>query len=216
MRRTTFHSRPAIAAARACVASLALAILLAACGQKAAAQPAAGQAKNPAQAAAGKALPAAELEALMASLSITAAPNRPEVPDIALVSLDGKKSKLSDYRGKALLLNFWATWCPPCRAEMPSMKRMRNILRKEGRAFEIVSIDVAEKGAAVRAFLKKNAYDFPVFLDESGAISGGFAGQGIPTSYVVDKAGRAAGFIIGSREWDEAGALELFRSLAAE
>jgi thiol-disulfide isomerase/thioredoxin len=216
VRKKPSRPRSATAIALAAIAVIAIALSIASCGAKSRAASESGKDKGPARAAAFKALPAAELATLMSSLGITAAPGRPEVPEIELVSLDGKKSKLSDYRGKAVLLNFWATWCPPCRAEMPSLERMRKILLDEGRAFDIVAIDVAEDPSTVKKFLFENEYTFPVFLDESGAVSVGFASQGIPTTIIVDKAGKAAGFIVGSREWDEAGSLDLFRSLAAE
>jgi len=157
-----------------------------------------------------------ELAALLSSIKVTPAKERIPVPDIDLSPLGGGVKKLSDYRGKALLLNFWATWCPPCRAEMPSMQRLRDALLSDGVAFEIIAVDVQEKAATVRDFVAENGYRFPIFLDEKGGLSARFVNGGIPTSYVVDKEGRGAGYITGSIEWDAEAAEAAFRLLAAE
>jgi thiol-disulfide isomerase/thioredoxin len=140
----------------------------------------------------------------------------PSLPAFTLTDLEGRPVARDDLAGRPVLVEFWATWCPPCRAEMPSMKALRDGLLEAGVPFEIIAIDVQEDARTVKAFLEENGYDFPVFLDEDGKISGRFVAQGIPTSYLIDKEGKAAGFVIGSMEWDSPSAFEAFKLLGAE
>lgn len=118
----------------------------------------------------------------------------------------------ADFKGKITLLNFWATWCPPCREEMPSIE----ILSKElkGEAFAVAAVSVKETPGTVDAFLKEYSYSFPIYLDPSGAASSNFVTRGIPTTFVLDKEGRAIAAIIGSRSYAEPEVIGLFRDLA--
>jgi thiol-disulfide isomerase/thioredoxin len=138
--------------------------------------------------------------ASLAALGLTVFPEPQPIPDIELVALDGTSMTLSAYEGKYVFLNFWATWCPPCREEMPSIQRMNDALA--GEDFGVFAISVGEKKDTVASFLKSTPYTFPIALDESGAVSSMFAGRGIPTTYILDRQGRAIAGIIGARPWD--------------
>lgn len=116
------------------------------------------------------------------------------------------------FRGSVTLLNFWATWCPPCRQEMPSLQALHESL--SGEDFTIAAVSVREKPATVESFLKQNPYTFPIYLDPTGEASASFASRGIPTTFVLDKGGRAIAAIIGSRPYDEPEVIELFQELA--
>ncbi|MDP3177627.1 MAG: TlpA disulfide reductase family protein, partial [Spirochaetaceae bacterium] len=85
------------------------------------------------------------------------------IPDFTLPGLDGKSAKISSLRGKIVLLNFWATWCPPCRAEMPSIQRLWE--SQKGGAFTVMAVSVGEKESTVKAFIAKEKFGFPVYLD---------------------------------------------------
>lgn len=115
-------------------------------------------------------------------------------------------------KGKVTLLNFWATWCPPCREEMPSIEKLYSALR--GESFAVAAISVKEDSKTVDGFLKQNPFTFPVYLDPTGAASGNFVTRGIPTTFVLDKDARAVAAIIGSRPYDEPEVVSLFRELA--
>ncbi len=139
---------------------------------------------------------------------------KPEpLPPFGVQDLNAKAAGVDKLAGKVVLLNFWATWCPPCRAEMPSIE----ILYKKTRdvAFDIMAVSVAEAKKTVVDFLKNNPqYSFPMYLDESGAASAPFAGRGIPTTFILDKQGRAIAGLVGSRMYDGPEVVSLFRELA--
>ena len=118
----------------------------------------------------------------------------------------------SEMRGKVTMLNFWATWCPPCREEMPTMENLQKAMK--GEAFAIAAVSVKESSGTVDSFLKKNPYTFPIYLDPSGAASDNFVSRGIPTTFLLDKDARAIAAIVGSRSYDEPEVISLFRDLA--
>jgi peroxiredoxin len=141
---------------------------------------------------------------------------RDAVPAPALVArdLDGNERALADYRGKVVLLNFWATWCPPCRREMPSMERLR--VKMQGRPLEILALDSAEPVEDVNAFLAIMQLGFPILLDPDGAITKNWKVFGLPTSFLIDAQGRIRYSLSGPVEWDEGEALQIVESLLAE
>jgi thiol-disulfide isomerase/thioredoxin len=127
---------------------------------------------------------------------------RQSVPinDFTLPLLDGKNVKLSSLRGKVVFLNFWATWCPPCRGEMPSMEILYKRYRDKG--IEFLAVDIMEEKEQVSSFMKEFGLSFPAALDSSGAVSSMYGIRGIPTTFIIDRQGRIIVASVGGREWD--------------
>jgi thiol-disulfide isomerase/thioredoxin len=132
--------------------------------------------------------------------------------DFTLESLDGKTSSLSAYKGRFVFLNFWATWCPPCRSEMPAMQALYSRLEASG--FVILAVDLAEKADTVRAYVKEKGLTFPVLLDKTGEVGSIYGAQSIPTTYLIDRAGKVLGRGIGAQwKWDSPETVALFEKL---
>jgi peroxiredoxin len=125
---------------------------------------------------------------------------RPPAPDFRLEDLDGHVHQLSALRGRPVIVNFWATWCPPCREEMPSMQRAWAQLRDQG--VLMLAINVGESADQVFQFTADYPVTFPLLLDSDGAVSGEWPIKGLPTTFVVDPQGRIAYRAIGGRQWD--------------
>lgn len=155
-----------------------------------------------------------ETRRLIEASSLRAFPERVPSVDFSLPPLEGENVALSDYRGSVVLLNFWATWCPPCREELPSMVRLQEELGDE--PFTILAVSLREDRDTVRSFLDENGFELPVLLDESGESGMQYGVRGIPTSYVVDTEGRVLAMLVGAREWDDPEVIELIRHLAEE
>ncbi len=133
-------------------------------------------------------------------------------PDFSYPGLDGKMVSLSDYRGKVVFLNIWATWCPPCREEMPSMEKLYRELRGEG--FEILAVSIDALGAkAVAPFMKEYRLSFPALLDPEGTVQQLYGTTGIPESFIIDKKGIIAEKILGARNWATPEVIRFFRNL---
>ncbi len=127
-------------------------------------------------------------------------PGMPAAPDFTLPDLDGKDVRFSDHKGKVVLVNFWATWCPPCREEIPSMERAWAKL-KEGRV-AMLAVHVGGDSDKIWSFLTEFNVTFPVLIDKSSGVSKAWQTVGLPTTYVADGQGRKALRAIGGREWD--------------
>lgn len=110
-------------------------------------------------------------------------------PDFKLKDLDGKEVSLSDYRGKIVLLNFWATWCKFCDIEMPDL----NQLDKDNEDVVVLAVDVMEDEAKVKKYIEKGGYDFKVVLDPKGDIARKYLVSSFPTTYAIDKEGNLVG-----------------------
>ncbi|MBA4422997.1 MAG: hypothetical protein C0390_07820 [Syntrophus sp. (in: bacteria)] len=133
-------------------------------------------------------------------------------PDFAFPGLDGKMVSLGDYKGKVVFLNIWATWCPSCREEMPSMEKLYKELK--GEDFEILAVSIDASGAKVVApFMKENHLSFPALLDPKGTTKYLYGTTGIPESFIIDKDGRIEQIIIGPMDWATADVVRYFRDL---
>jgi peroxiredoxin len=136
-------------------------------------------------------------------------------PDFALPDLDGNVRHLSAFRGKVVLLNFWATWCPPCRTEMPSMETLYQAYKDQG--FELLAVSSDVQGAAiVRPFMQKYRLSFPSLLDTARRVNGMYGVRSIPTSYLLDRQGRVVSREVGARNWANVEARALIASLLEE
>ena len=107
---------------------------------------------------------------------------------------------LADFKGKVVFLNFWATWCGPCRVEMPSMEVLYNRHRENG--LEILAVNAMEKRADVLEFMKNNGFSFPALLDESGKVGNSYGIKAIPTTFLIDRDGNIIMRLVGSINWD--------------
>ena len=153
----------------------------------------------------------ARIDRLFKSLNVIKLPGIAPPVDIVLEDLNGKIVRVSDFKGKIVLLNFWTTWCPECRAEMPSLEKLYQ--RFKDREFVMIAINLKESSKAVNAFFEKNSLSFTSLLDTDGEISFRFGIRSIPTTFILDKKGGLAAKIIGSREWDGKKSTALFESL---
>lgn len=108
-----------------------------------------------------------------------------QAPDFTITMNDGKTIKLSDLKGQPVFLNFWASWCPPCKQEMPDIEK----ISKEQHSVQIIAVNIKETPMEVRSFLNANGYTFPVGYDPKGEISLQYMATGIPTSYGIDRNG---------------------------
>jgi len=132
-------------------------------------------------------------------------------PEFSLQDLDGNIVKLSDFRGKPLIVNFWATWCPPCRKEMPSMERAWQIIKDQGIA--MVAINVGEDEDTVFTFTADYPLSFPLLLDTTGSVTQRWPVVGLPTTFIVNPEGKIVYRAIGEREWDMPELLNVIRQL---
>jgi peroxiredoxin len=130
-------------------------------------------------------------------------------PDFKLSALDGKSVRLADYKGRVVFLNIWASWCPPCREEMPSMEALHN--KMKGRPFEILAVSIDQGGKeTVESFTAQFGLTFPVLLDPEGKTYGLYGLTGVPETFIVDKNGVIIQKIIGPQDWMNKQWLEYF------
>jgi thiol-disulfide isomerase/thioredoxin len=134
--------------------------------------------------------------------------------DFRLDDLGGKIVSLSSYRGDVVLLNFWATWCGPCRSEMGSIESLYSKFKDKG--FVVLAVDLQEDPAAVSAFVKEFGLTFPVVLDRAGRVGYTYNARGIPTSYLINKKGEVTSGIVGAHEWNTPEMGDLLQGLLAE
>ena len=139
----------------------------------------------------------------------TASSNKPEenktpAIDFELKDQYGKTQKLSDYKGKVVFLNFWATWCPPCKMEMPDIQKIYEKYEKQGEKSEVVVLSVAAPNTqdekdidGIKAFLEENGYTYPVLMDDGGYTFGAYRISSLPTTFMIDKEGNVFGYVQG-------------------
>jgi peroxiredoxin len=120
-------------------------------------------------------------------------------PALALKDLDGRQHRLADYRGKVVLINFWATWCGPCREEMPSIQELKNKLA--GRPFVVLAVNLDEPESRIRKFLTQMKLDFPILLDPDRNVAKGWNARILPATFIVGPDGRVRYSLVGEMDW---------------
>ena len=122
-------------------------------------------------------------------------------PALELADLQGKKHSLADYRGKVVLVNFWATWCEPCREEMPSIERLRASL--EGRPFAVLAVNLAEPESRIQKFLDTMPLRFPILLDRDTKTTRAWQAKVLPATYIVGADGAIRYRHVGELDWSK-------------
>ena len=135
----------------------------------------------------------------------------PPAPLTPILDAKGATMNLSDFRGKVVLLNFWATWCAPCVLEMPSLDRLQAEMGSDKFMVLALSIDSEGLEVVIPFFKKLGLKSLAVFLDPKGKATKSFGLRGLPTSYIIDHRGRIAGELMGPAEWDTDEAKALMR-----
>jgi peroxiredoxin len=156
----------------------------------------------------GKAADAREL--LLEAMGMAKVPPK-AAPDFTLPNTDGQQVSLQQYRGKVVFLNFWATWCIPCREEMPALERLHQTYQSQDLA--IISIDLKESAEQVKTFFQKHELSFPALLDQNGSVFRDYLVAGMPTTYLIDRDGTLLARGVGGRDWTRAEALQLIQQL---
>ena len=121
-------------------------------------------------------------------------------PALGLRDLEGRQFNLAAYRGKVVLINFWATWCEPCRQEMPSIQRLRD--RLSGKGFAVLAVSVDEPDARVRQFVKQTGLDLTVVMDPGKTVTRNWGVRYLPVSFIVGADGRIRYRVVGDIDWD--------------
>ena len=140
---------------------------------------------------------------------------RHAAPDFVLENLRGGNTGLADYRGKVVLLNFWATWCMPCRAEMPGMETLWQKYKEQGFVVVAVSNDEGSK-KRIETFSKLLDLSFPVLLDPESKVSDLYKISNMPTSFLIDRNGKIISRIVGTEEWFSPEAVQLVEDLLSQ
>lgn len=135
-------------------------------------------------------------------------------PDFTLKDLSGNPVQLSSLKGKVVLVNFWATWCPPCREEIPSMVKLNQAM--QGKNFRMLAISIDEGGkGAVEEFFKRNGATLPALLDTDGQVARRYGTTGVPETFVVDTKGVIAKKVVGGLDWSHPEVIQALQQLMA-
>ena len=149
---------------------------------------------------------------LFSKIKITPIKGDKKPPDFSLKDLDGRKVGLKQFRGKVVLLNFWTTWCSPCKEEMPPLETLHQQFKKKNFVLLAISVDYGEV-KPVKEFIDKHHYTFPVLLDPKCEVLDLFQVKGIPTTFIIDKKGRMVGKAVGPRDWKSPEVISLINLL---
>lgn len=124
---------------------------------------------------------------------------------------DGVQARLADYAGKVVFLNFWATWCPPCVEEMPSMQVLQDTFADSG--LSVVAVNVGEERDHVASFVDMLELEYDILLDRDLRVTHEYNVRGLPTTLIIDRSGRIIGTKVGFHHWDDPRTLEAFRTV---
>ncbi len=140
------------------------------------------------------------IDDLFSKIRINPIKGAKKAPNFSLKDMTGKKVEIKQFKGKVVFLNFWATWCGPCKEEMPGLEVLHQKL--QGEKFVLLTVSVDYEGLKlVQGFISKHRYTFRVLLDPNGETLDLFEIKGIPTTFVIDKSGKVIGRAIGPRDW---------------
>ncbi|MCU7873004.1 MAG: TlpA family protein disulfide reductase [Candidatus Thiodiazotropha sp. (ex Lucinoma borealis)] len=162
------------------------------------------------------------LSAFLVLISITAYavaigvrlyPNPKPANDFSLPDLAGKIHQITDYRGKAYILNFWATWCAPCIKEMPALERAAEILQEQ--EILVLTVNSGETRQEIEKFINKTPINLPILLDGNSKVMDKWKVLALPTSYIVDVEGMVVARVVGGQEWDDPSVLTQIRALTS-
>ena len=140
----------------------------------------------------------------------TGGPTQP----LALKDLGGTLHDLAEYRGQVVVVNFWATWCQPCREELPSLERLRDAMR--GRRFEVLTVNVAEGEPRVKGFLAEVPLRLPVLLDRNGDAQRAWRVRGLPATFLLDPHGAIRYWYLGELDWAQPAIFRTVDTLLSE
>jgi len=143
---------------------------------------------------------------------VASAQNLAQAPDFTLNLLNGEETALRDYRGQVVMLNFWATWCAPCRKEMPEMQDLWQKFKDKGFVVLAISEDEGHE-KRIKGFVKKLGLSFPILLDPQGEVSDRYKSTGLPTTFLIDRDGKVVATVVGLRDWGNAESVALIKSL---
>jgi len=153
--------------------------------------------------------------AIFRKMSFLPNTKRVEAPDFYLRTLDGQNRTLRQDRGNVVLVNFWATWCPPCLREMPAMQRTYEKFKTQG--FQIVAVSVDQGSSdAVRKFAENLNLKFQIVLDPEHTAKRAYQVKALPTTYLIGRGGRIVAYGMGARKWDGEAAFNLIEFLLKE
>jgi peroxiredoxin len=153
----------------------------------------------------------ASLDAALRELDLVKPTRARVADDFALPALNSGTFNLADQRGKIVLINFWATWCPPCLEEMPAMERLWR--RHKDAGFILVAVSVDADAKKVAPFVTAHQLTFPVALDPSMRVAEKYGVRALPASFIVDKAGALTAVALGPRRWDDRASHQLIETM---
>jgi thiol-disulfide isomerase/thioredoxin len=153
----------------------------------------------------------AAIQAAFSKAGLPLLKGKKDITDFNLPLLNGSSVRLSSLRGKVVFLNFWATWCPPCRSEMPSMEKLYQRYKNNG--LEFIAVDIMEDKSDVAGFVKDFKLTFPVAIDRDGHVSNDYGISAIPTTFIIDRNGKIIASVTGSRNWDSPAIIAAFEVL---
>lgn len=142
---------------------------------------------------------------------VRAWPEGKAVPALGLTDLDGKTWNLAALKGQPVMLNFWATWCEPCRAEMPSLERVAT--RHERAGLVVLAVNYKEAAPVIRRFLDASPFSLPILLDRDGAAAAAWTPRVFPTTVLIDRHGTPRHSVLGDLDWLGPAARELIEPL---
>jgi len=156
-----------------------------------------------------------QAQAPLANLLLVPESERHAAPAFTIENLRGGDVALADYKGKLVLLNFWATWCAPCLKEMPSMEKLWQKYKEQGLVVVAVSVDEGYK-KRIQTFLKLYDLSFPVLLDPESEVSDLYKVSGIPASFLIDRNGKIISRLVGEDDWFSDDAIQLVEDLLSQ